>query len=178
MGLVDDHQIHRGLLGKVQKFRGQQTLWGHVDDLIHSGPGVAQGLLILGPGEGAVEVGPPHAVLHQSGDLVFHQGNQRRHHQRNAGQQQGRHLKAQGFPCAGGHNTNRVLTGQQGVDHLFLAGPKGGISKIAFQNLQFCGHTILFSHRSIFFSIAENHAQEKRKTLFLPENSSILKKYG
>ena len=72
VGLVDDHHAHLHFLGKVQKLRGEQALRRHIDDLVQAGPGVAQCLLILPPGEAAVEIGPPHAVLHQGGHLVLH----------------------------------------------------------------------------------------------------------
>ena len=73
VGLVNGDHGNGGAFGKVQKFRGQQTLRRHIDDLVHSGLGVSQGGPVLAPAQGAVEIGPPHAVLYQGAHLVPHQ---------------------------------------------------------------------------------------------------------
>ena len=132
VGLVHGHHGDGRAFGEVQKLRGQQPLRRHVDDFVHPGPGVVQGLLVLPPGEAAVEVGPPHAVLHQGGHLVPHQGDKGRHHQRDALQQQSGHLVAQGFPRPRGQNAHRVPAGQQGVYQLLLPRAEGGVAKVLF----------------------------------------------
>ncbi len=135
MGLVNGDHGNGGAFGKVQKFRGQQTLRRHIDDLVHSGLGVSQGGPVLAPAQGAVEIGPPHAVLYQGAHLVPHQRDQRGHHQSDALHQQGRHLIAQGFSRPRGHNSHRVPPGQQRVNQLLLPWTKGGVAKIFFQDL-------------------------------------------
>ena len=141
VGLVHGDHGDGGVLGEVQKLRGEQALGSHVDDLVHPVSGVAQGGPVLAVGQGAVEVRPPDAVLHQGPHLVLHQGDEGGHHQGQAGKEQGGDLVAQGLPRPGGHNPHRVPAAEQGVHQLLLPRAEGGVAEHLPQDLQFLFHS-------------------------------------
>ena len=89
-----------------------------------------EGFLVVG--EAVVEEGRRHTGLHQRAHLILHQANQRRHHDGDAGQQQGRHLIADGFARAGGHHGQHVLPVQQPPDDLLLPGAEAVVAKNFF----------------------------------------------
>ena len=138
VGLVHSDQGDVRVLRKGAKALGLQPLRRHIDDLVPSGLGPAQGQLILAVGQGAVEKGGGDAGLHQRCHLIPHQGHQRGHHQRDPRQQQRRDLIADGLPAAGGHDVQHVPALQQGVHHGLLAGAEGVVAEIGFQTLGFC----------------------------------------
>jgi hypothetical protein len=53
--------------------------------------------------------------------LIPHQGDERRHDYRHAGQEQCRKLIAQGLPCPSWHHRERVPPGHHRLDHRLLA---------------------------------------------------------
>lgn len=75
-------------------------------------------------GEGGVEAGGGNAPGDQGIDLIFHQGNERRNHQGQALEEEGRELVTQGLATAGGKNGEGRAVGQEGVDDRFLSVPE------------------------------------------------------
>ena len=132
--------------GKGQEAVGQKTLWGHVDQPICPKLGPAQYLPLLGGSEGGIEEGRRDASLLQGRHLVLHQGDQRRHHQRQPLQQQGRNLIAQALPASGGHDPKGVPPGQNRVNQRLLPVPKGPEPKVLLQNRLFVHLFLSFHH--------------------------------
>jgi hypothetical protein len=86
-------------------------------------PGAAAGhhLLLLLAALGRVQTGRRHAVGQQLIDLVFHQRDQRRYHDRQAAQHQRGHLITERFAAAGRHHHQAVAAFQHRIDDGFLA---------------------------------------------------------
>ena len=68
---------------------------------------------------------------------------------RHARHQHRRHLIAQGFAGAGGHDGERVLLGQHGVDHGLLAGTQLGHAEDVAQDLRDLGPSPSRGHRRL-----------------------------
>ncbi len=66
--------------------------------------------------------------------LVLHQGNQRRYHHRQAGEEQGWNLVAQALASPGGHDHQRIALLQYRFDHLALERLESVISEDGFEN--------------------------------------------
>ena len=90
----------------------------------------AQGALADGVHEGAhlvarerrVKAAGGHSARGELIDLVLHQGDQGRHHEGEARQQEGRDLVAERLAAAGGEDGRGGPSGQEVPDHLFLPG--------------------------------------------------------
>ena len=132
VGLVHRHHTDLPLLCKPLEARHLQPLRGHIDDLIPALPRTAehQGLLVVG--QAVVQERRRHAGLYQRPHLIFHQADQRRHHDGDARQQQRRHLIADGLARTGGHHGQNVLPGQQPGDDLLLSGAEAVIAEHFF----------------------------------------------
>ena len=91
-----------------------------------------QGFLVVG--EAVVQKSRCHTGLHKSSHLILHQAHQRRHPQRDARQQQGGHLIADGLTGTGGHHGQHVLPGQQALHDLLLPGAEAVVAKKFFQD--------------------------------------------
>lgn len=73
MGLVHRHQRDGHRRGKALEFSGHQPLGGHIDDFVHSLPGVVQSPYILLIAQRRIEICPgnprrlqrPHLILHE-----------------------------------------------------------------------------------------------------------------
>ena len=101
---------------------------GHIDDLIPALAGAVQHQGFLVVGEAVVQKSRCHTGLHKSSHLILHQAHQRRHHQRDARQQQGGHLIADGLTGTGGHHGQHVLPGQQALHDLLLPGAEAVVA--------------------------------------------------
>ena len=80
--------------------------------------------MLLLAGLAGVKAGRRHAVGKELIDLIFHQGNKRRYHDRQAVEHQRGHLIAQRFAAAGGHYDQAVTPAQRRIDNGFLAWAK------------------------------------------------------
>ena len=122
--------------GKIQKSRSLQALGSHVDDLVRTVFRPADGLLLLAGGQAGIDVGRRHAALLQRHDLILHQCDQGRYHQRDTRKQQSGQLIADGFARSRGHNPENVPSAHQRPNQVFLALPKGVVAKPFFKG--FC----------------------------------------
>ena len=68
-------------------------------------------------------------------DLVFHQGDERRNHDRCALHEQGGQLIAERFSAAGGHEHEHVVSSHQRKDNLFLVSFESIETKVFFKCL-------------------------------------------
>ena len=135
VGLVHTKEGNLCMQGEIQEIRGQEPLRGHIDDFIHPLPGVVQGLLILPGRQGTVEIRAPDAGLHQSVDLVPHEGDERGDYQGNSREQDAGNLEADGFPRAGGHDPQGVPALEQAFRQGCLPRTEGVVSKHLLQGL-------------------------------------------
>lgn len=75
-------------------------------------------------------------MLFQTLDLILHQGDERRHHEGQPGQERRRELIAERFSLAGRHDYHRIATSQDGPHDVFLTGPELGETELLAKLLQ------------------------------------------
>ena len=128
------HRDHADLplLREPLEARHLQPLRCYIDDLVPALPGAVQHQRLLIVGQAVVQKSRCHTGLHKSSHLILHQAHQRRHHQRDARQQQGGHLIADGLTGTGGHHGQHVLPGQQALHDLLLPGAEAVVAKYLF----------------------------------------------
>ena len=137
MGFVHRNEGQFRLHGEGLELRHFQPFRCHIDNLVHAPYRPADGFLLLARGQAGIDVGRRNARGFQRHDLILHQGNQRRYHQRNAGAHQGGHLIADGLARTGGHNAECVLSCHQSIDDLALALPEMVMAKMLLEDFQF-----------------------------------------
>ncbi len=130
MGLIHRQQGDQYILQQLGKARRFQPLRCDIQDLIRPAPDTSVGLLHLRTGQRAVDKSRRNACRRQRGDLVLHQGDQRRYHQGKPRQQQRRDLITQGFAAARRHNAQGVPPLQDRINQRLLPGAKRRMAKI------------------------------------------------
>ena len=159
VGLVNGHERHadaafgRSFLRKGQKARLEQALGRHVHKLVAALACPLEHGVLLGRSKAGVEIAGSRARREQRTGLVLHKGEQRTHHKGDAGQHERGHLVANGLAGARGHNTQRVATGKNRIDHAVLSRAKRGVAKIGAERverhlLHAIGHGFLTSKSS------------------------------
>ncbi|MNT07144.1 hypothetical protein D3C72_1418360 [compost metagenome] len=112
MGLVDGDQAEVDLGQALQHGAGGQAFGRDVEQVQFAGAGGAPDGRALLHRHAGIEAGGGHALLLQGLDLIGHQGDQRRHHQADAGAQDGRDLIADALAAAGRQHGHDVAPGQ------------------------------------------------------------------
>ena len=159
VGLVNGHERHanaggtRSLLRKGQKTRLEQALGRHVHKLVAALARPLEHGVLLGRSKAGVEIAGSRTRREQRTGLVLHKRQQRTHHKGDAGQHERGHLVANGLAGARGHNTQRITTGKDRIDHAVLSRAKRGIAKIGAERverhlLHAIGHDFLTSKSS------------------------------
>ena len=159
VGLVNGHERHadaavrRGLLRKGYKTRLEQALGRHVHKLIAALARPLEHGVLLGRSKAGVEIAGSRTRREQRTGLVLHKRQQRTHHKGDAGQHERGHLVANGLAGARGHNTQRIATGKDRIDHAVLSRAKRGVAKIGAERverhlLHAIGHGFLTSKSS------------------------------
>ena len=129
MRLVDREQRYRHATELLQAALGQQALRRHIQQL-QGAIGETTFDIALGGGvETGIQICRFDAVLVQRIDLILHQCDQRRDHNRGAFAQQRRNLVAQRFAAAGRHQHQRVAAIDDVLDYGLLFAAKRGIAK-------------------------------------------------
>ena len=157
--LVNGHERHanaagtRSLLRKGQKTRLEQALGRHVHKLVAALARPLEHGVLLGRSKTGVEIAGSCTRREQRTGLVFHKRQQRTHHKGDAGQHERGHLVANGLAGARGHNTQRIATGKDRIDHAVLPRAKRGVAKIGAERverhlLHAIGHGFLTSKSS------------------------------
>jgi hypothetical protein len=138
--LVNGDQADPGIGQHPLRATGGEPLGGEVKELqLARRQRVPDGVGLLGCiGRGQRPGGDP--GLAQAANLVAHQRDQRRDHQRDPGPQQGGKLKAQRLAAARGHDGKNILARGDGVHDLFLAGAEGVESEYVAQKRGGVGH--------------------------------------
>jgi hypothetical protein len=126
VGLVDDEQRDLDVDEALAEARIRQPLGRDVGDAraLVGEPGQRGGLVARR--HRRVEPHDVDAQLDQLVVLILHQRDQRRHHQRDAGQLERRQLVAQRLARAGRHDRQRVDAGHDVADRQRLAGAERG----------------------------------------------------
>ena len=135
MRLVHGQQRDARILCKGQKGRHIQPLRGHVDDAVRPGLRAPDGLGLLAGGQAAVNVRRRHARCLERHDLVLHQRDQRRNHQRDSLQHQRGQLVAHGLARARGHHAQHVVPAEQLIHQLLLPFAKALVAEHALEYL-------------------------------------------
>ena len=132
VGLIHRHKGQANGLHQPQKSIVGQPLGGDIEELYLSPGGAAKDLPVFLKTHGGVEALRRHPRLPQCGHLILHQGNQRRDHQRQSRQKQGRNLVAHGLTRTGGHDPEGIPARKQSIDHGLLPRTEGIVAEILF----------------------------------------------
>ena len=135
VGLVDGEQGDRQLLEPVEEAVAEQPLRGDVEQVEFTGMQPGQDLTGLRRLQRRIVERRTHAVGHQGVDLVLHQGDQRRYHDRHTLPVQGRNLVAEGLAAAGRHQDKGILPRDQRLDDLSLLGTEAAVAEDLKQGL-------------------------------------------
>ena len=126
MGLVDRQQLQPHRPHRLEEPPAAEPLRHHVDQAELAGRHPVEPGVLLGHRQRAVDERDRQAQRLELIDLVLHQGDQRRDHQRQAVQDHGRRqLVAEALAAAGGHDAEAIPPGQHGGNHLLLPMPEG-----------------------------------------------------
>jgi hypothetical protein len=125
---------HRLALGEhLGKTRNRQAL-GRDEKEIEPASQIVEANL---PGRGAVasrmDALGAQPKLPQLGNLIFHEGDERRDHERRAASGQPGELVAEGFSCSSGHDEEDVLALHDRAADCFLIGAEGGEAEGFFE---------------------------------------------
>ena len=140
---VDRKQGDVQALQKGHHARLNQTLWRQVEhfDFATADP-VGQVALLIGA-QCRVQGGGGDAQFFERGDLIVHQGDQRRDHHRQTVTQQRRDLEAQGLAAAGGHQHQSVATTGHALNNVTLTATETVVAEDVFEYA-----LSLFEHRN------------------------------
>ena len=139
VGLVNGEQGERHARQAVHGAVAQQAFGGDVEQVELPFDQVAGDGAGLGGVDFGVQGAGVDADLAQGGDLVVHQGDQRRDDDRGAGADQGGHLVADAFAAAGGHQHEGVAAGHDVADSGVLLAAEAGKAENLAQNLRRIG---------------------------------------
>ena len=125
MGLVDGDQGHAELLERRNHAVGEQTLRGHVKqpDLAAGHP--APDLDIVAAALAGMNGARRNAGEIEGGDLIIHEGDERRDDHRQSAKHQRRQLIAQRLAGARGHDRQHRPAGEHMIDDPLLPRPEG-----------------------------------------------------
>lgn len=152
MGLVDGEQRQLALgvqiIEQAQKARCVQALGRRIEQGDVAALQAQLHLAGFVVAEGGVQIGGTDAGLVQRADLIVHQRNQRRDHDAHPMAQlltrNGRHLIAQRFAAARGHEHQRIATRDHVRDDGLLRATKLLVAKDGLQNGLRGRHRVLF----------------------------------
>ena len=172
VGLVHRDHADLPLLRKPLEARHLQPLRSHIDDLIPPLPGAAehQGLLVVR--QAVVQESCRHTGLYQRPHLILHQAHQRRDHDGDARQQQGRHLIADGLARTCGHHGQHILPGQQAGDDLLLPRAEAVVAKDFFQNTMRTFHGSSYPYKTAPSLLRNATSPSRRGKSWLPYQGS------
>ena len=124
MGLIDRQQADARAAQLRDRIGLGEPLGRHIDETQSALRHIAQNGAGLFESIGGIEARSRDPVALELGDLVAHQRDQRRHHNRQPVAQQRRQLVAQRLTAAGRHHRKHVAPAEDRFDDLGLAGPE------------------------------------------------------
>ena len=143
--LVDREKRHRHPCSQGKEALRLQPLRRDVQKLILSGGRFCIGASQLLERQRAVEKRRRYPCLRQRCYLVFHQGNERRDHNRQPRQQQRRKLIADRLSPAGRHHAQHIAPGQNRVNQRLLPAAERRVTEIPLEQRPFFLHRLLLS---------------------------------
>src|SRR5690625_1711107 len=129
VGFVYGKQADAAAGEQVKRVAAQQALGCNIDQLELPGRQRLLGAALFLGAERGIEHGGGHSVVLQCADLVTHEGDQRRFAYGRAWSDQGGDVVAQGRVSTGGHERERVVEGQHGVNILLVRDAKLPVDK-------------------------------------------------
>ena len=140
VGFVNGEEGERDLPEPVGGAFHDGALRGDIHEAVFAGDGFLFEFAAVGFDDGAVEEDGGNAHLAELGDLILHEGDQRRDDDGGAAfLKDGGKLVAEGFAAAGGHDDADVASGGQRANNLFLAGTEGVVAPVAFEGVEEAG---------------------------------------
>ena len=158
MGLVDGEQREFAAPQMVEKRGHEQPLGRDVDEIERAGAHLGFGAQRFAVRQRRVERGGAHAELRERLDLVAHERDQRRHHDRDTGPAQRRNLIAQRLAEAGRHQHQRIAAGDDVVDNLGLEAPERIEPENRAQDVERWA-----GHGSVYTTSARNGNRRRRR---------------
>ena len=133
--LVHGKQAHAGLGDGVHERLAAEALGRDVEQLVFAHAQAAQANVGLRVAQAGVDEGAGDTALGELIDLVFHQSDQRRNHQRRAVAHQGGQLVAQRLAATRRHDDDRVAAREHRLDDFILALAEVCEAKMLLQRL-------------------------------------------
>jgi hypothetical protein len=133
VGFVDREERNRQAAQARHRAFVAEALGRDVEELQLAGARVVEDAHLLVEADGRVEHGGRDAAQAELVDLVLHEGDERRHDERHAGQQRRRELIAEGLAAARRHHAEDRAPLEDGGDEFLLAGAEGVEAPVATQ---------------------------------------------
>ncbi len=148
MRLVDDEPGDRQLVEEPQELIGRESFRRHIQQPQAPGTRGAQYVVAALGGQHRMQRAGPNPAAVQLVDLILHQRDERRYHERRARQHDRRQLIGERLPRSGRHHSEHVVSAQDRADDLLLAVPVFAVSEVRPQPRQRLGaHLIRDAHR-------------------------------
>ena len=143
---IDGQQLDVNFIYRAHEAVAAEAFGCDVDQLVIAIDHAADARLLFGRGEAAVDEGRGNSVAVEPVDLVLHQRDQWRDHNREAVAGDRRKLITKALPSAGRHYAEGVFASDDGVDDSALTGPEGGKPEIGQPFFRINGLRGLRSH--------------------------------
>ena len=144
VSFVDGQQLDFDFADRSHEGIAAKSFGGDVDQFVLPGGHPGQAILLLVRRKRTVDKRRGDIDRVEGVDLIFHQRDQRRDDDRDAGSGDCGKLETEALAAASGHDAERVSTGNDGVNDLALPGPKPRqpeIRKPIFRIECFVGHS-------------------------------------
>jgi hypothetical protein len=146
--LVDDEPRDRQFAEEPQELTGREPFGRHIQQPQAPGAGSAQHAVPAVGGQHRMQRAGPNSAAVQLVDLILHQRDERRDHERRARQHDRRQLIGERLARAGRHHGEHVVSAEDSLDDLLLPVPVFPVSEVRAQLPQRLGPQLLrHAHR-------------------------------
>ena len=146
--LVDDEPRDRQLDEEPQKLIGRKPFGRHIQQPQSSGAGGAQHVVAAVRGQHRMQRAGSNPAAVQLVDLILHQRDERRYHERRTRQHDRRQLVGERLTRSSRHHREHVVSAEDGIDDLLLPIPVFAVSEVRAQLPQrFGAHLVRDGHR-------------------------------
>ncbi|MNO92050.1 hypothetical protein D3C76_836120 [compost metagenome] len=157
VGFVDGEQRDVQPLQEAQHARLHQTLGREVEHFHFTAADPCRQVTLLLGTERGVQCRGGHTQFFQGRDLIVHQRDQRRNHDRQAVAQQRRHLEAQGFTTTGRHQDQGIAATGHALNDCTLAATETVVAEDVLEDaLSLFEHKNSKNHRNIPARLVQN----------------------
>ena len=144
MGFVDRQKLDRGRSNRVQKSGVPKPFWCDINHGVVPTSHMFEPLILLGCRQRTIDQRGGNTAIRERVHLIFHQRNQRRHNDRQAGSDQTGQLVAKAFAAARRHYAQAIVACNNVANDILLAFAKilkaKAIQSRMQINLTKCGH--------------------------------------